>query len=228
MFSPSDRRANWQVSNSERMSLTAMAGASDEELIVLYRQGSERALELLLGRYRNFSRSKAYSYFLQGADREDIQQEAMIGLYKAIRDFNEEAERSFRVFAEVCVTRQIITAVKTATRQKHSPMNSYVSLSHTVGREDDGDASLGDVLPASPAYDPPTMVISNDEVQSMKLYFSKVLSSFEADVLHLYMEGKSYQEISARLGRAVKPIDNAIQRIKKKVEIHLSAREFAA
>jgi RNA polymerase sporulation-specific sigma factor len=197
--------------------------ASDEELVALYRKGQEGAVDALLHRYRNFARLKARSYFLAGADKDDIVQEGMIGLYKAIRDFDASLETAFRSFAEVCITRQIITAVKTATRQKHIPLNTYVSLSKPISTEGEGDYVLQDVLGAE-APDPADLLISHEELRSMKLAFSEILSDFEAEVLHMYVEGKSYQEIGAHLNRHVKSIDNAIQRIKRKVELHLRDR----
>ena len=198
---------------------------ADEELVALYRQGGQGAVEELLERYRGFARLKARSYFLAGADREDIVQEGMIGLYKAIRDFQPERETSFRAFAELCITRQIITAVKTATRQKHTPLNQYISLSKPLGSEEDPDWVLMDVLETPNVADPAELVISHDELRSIKLAFAEILSDFEAEVLHMYVEGKSYQEIGELLGRHVKSIDNALQRIKRKVELHLRSRE---
>jgi RNA polymerase sporulation-specific sigma factor len=199
-------------------------GAPDEDLVALYQGGHEPAVEALLNRYRNFARLKARSYFLAGADKDDIVQEGMIGLYKAIRDYSPEHETSFRAFAELCITRQIITAVKTATRQKHIPLNQYVSLTKPVAGEEDSDYVLQDVLESAQTADPADLVISHDELRSMKLAFAEILSDFEAEVLHMYVEGKSYQEIGEHLDRHVKSIDNAIQRIKRKVELHLRDR----
>jgi RNA polymerase sporulation-specific sigma factor len=201
-----------------------LESASDEELVALFQGGQEPAVEALLHRYRNFARLKARSYFLAGADKDDIVQEGMIGLYKAIRDFSSEHDTSFRAFAELCITRQIITAVKTATRQKHIPLNSYVSLNKPVSGEEESDYVLQDVLESAQDPDPADLVISNDELRSMKIAFAEILSDFEADVLHMYVEGKSYQEIGDHLNRHVKSIDNAIQRIKRKVELHLRDR----
>lgn len=213
------------MGSRQRVSVPRDLGAeSDEELVALYHAGHQDAVEVLLTRYRGFARSKARSYFLVGADREDIVQEGMIGLYKAIRDYLPDREASFRAFAELCVTRQIITAVKTATRQKHVPLNTYVSLSKPVGGEDDPDRTLQDVLENVRAPDPADLVLGNEELRSMKLAFAEILSDFEAEVLHMYVEGKSYQEIGAHLDRHVKSIDNAIQRIKRKVELHLQDR----
>ena len=199
--------------------------AADEEIVELARAGDEVALEHLLIRYKNFTRVKARSYFLVGADKEDIVQEGMIGLYKAIRDFQAERQTSFRAFAELCITRQIITAIKSATRQKHIPLNSYVSLNRPVSHEDgEQDRVLVDVLATHTAADPVELVISSEEVRSMQTSFSEILSDLEAHVLHLYLEGKSYQEIAVGLKRHVKSIDNALQRIKRKVEAHMDRR----
>ena len=209
------------MATGARSSTTDPSTAADEDLVALYRAGDEEAVDELLSRYRSFARIKGRSYFLAGADRDDIVQEGMIGLYKAIRDFAPEHEVSFRAFAELCVTRQIITAVKTATRQKHVPLNTYVSLSQPVGDDEDPDRTLHEVLANARAPDPADVVIGNEELRSMKLAFAEILSDFEAEVLHMYVEGKSYQEIAAHLDRPVKSIDNAIQRIKRKVELHL-------
>ena len=199
--------------------------STDEEIVEFARAGDEIALEHLLIRYKNFTRVKARSYFLVGADKEDIVQEGMIGLYKAIRDFQAERQSSFRAFAELCITRQIITAIKSATRQKHIPLNSYVSLNRPVSHEDgDQDRVLVDVLSTHTAADPVELVISSEEVRSMQSSFSEILSDLEAHVLNLYLEGKSYQEIAAGLKRHVKSIDNALQRIKRKVEAHMHRR----
>jgi RNA polymerase sporulation-specific sigma factor len=202
-----------------------MGTSSDEHLVSRFHEGDQAAVEELLERYRNFTRLKARSYFLAGADRDDIIQEGMIGLYKAIRDFQAERESSFRAFAELCITRQIITAVKTATRQKHTPLNQYVSLSKPLASEEDPDWVLMDVLETPQLADPAELVISHDELRSIKLAFAEILSDFEAEVLHMYVEGKSYQEIAEHLGRHVKSIDNALQRIKRKVELHLRSKE---
>jgi RNA polymerase sporulation-specific sigma factor len=198
-----------------------LSAVSDEDLVDLYQRGEESAVETLLHRYRNFARLKARTYFLAGADKDDIVQEGMIGLYKAIRDYDRQREASFRAFAELCITRQIITAVKTATRQKHAPLNTYVSLSKPLASQEEPDWELQDVLENVMVPDPADVVISHDELRSMKLAFAEILSDFESEVLHMYVEGKSYQEIAEHLRRHVKSIDNAIQRIKRKVELHL-------
>ena len=202
-------------------------GKTDDDLVMEARGGDETALCELLTKYRAFARVKARSYFLVGADREDIVQEGMIGLYKAVRDFNPDMQTSFRAFAELCVTRQIITAIKTATRQKHGPLNNYVSFSRPVGTEDDGERVLADVLPTVAISDPADLVISAERIRALQAHFDEVLSDLETEVLRLYVEGKSYQEIAERLQRHVKSIDNALQRIKKKLEGHLTARSVA-
>ncbi len=200
---------------------------SDNDLVLAARAGDDAALSALLTKYRAFARVKARSYFLVGADREDIVQEGMIGLYKAIRDFNGEMESSFRAFAELCVTRQIITAIKTATRQKHGPLNNYVSFSRPVTGDDDGERVLADVLPTVAISDPADLVISAERIRALQEHFDEVLSELETEVLRLYVEGKSYTEIAERLQRHVKSIDNALQRIKRKLEGHLQARAVA-
>ena len=194
----------------------------DDELVAAARSGDDRALATLLDKYRGFARSKAHSYFLVGADREDIIQEGMIGLYKAVRDFNPDLQTSFRAFAELCITRQIITAIKTATRQKHGPLNNYVSFSRPVLADDDGERCLGDVLPVTAICDPADLVISAERIRALQEHFDTVLSDLEAEVLRLYVDGKSYQEIAEVLKRHVKSIDNALQRIKRKLDTHLT------
>ena len=193
---------------------------TDEELVLLAREGDDKAIENLLTRYRHYARAKARTYFLAGADREDIVQEGMIGLYKAVRDFEPEKNTAFRAFAELCITRQIITAIKTATRRKHTPLNSYVSLNKPIGDEE-GERPLSDSLVSSSA-DPADMVISAEEIETIKSSIAQLLSRLETEVLSLYMDGKSYQEIADMLGRHVKSIDNALQRIKRKLEHHLA------
>ncbi len=206
----------------------ARAAADDDALVLASRAGDDAALSELLTKYRAFARVKARSYFLVGADREDIVQEGMIGLYKAIRDFNPEMQTSFRAFAELCVTRQIITAIKTATRQKHGPLNNYVSFHRPVsGDEDGGERTLADVLPTRSISDPAELVVSSERIRALQEHFDEVLSDLETEVLRLYVEGKSYQEIAERLQRHVKTIDNALQRIKRKLEGHLRARAVA-
>jgi RNA polymerase sporulation-specific sigma factor len=191
------------------------------DLILAAQAGDETASAALVAKYRSFVRCKARSYFLAGADRDDVIQEGMIGLYKAIRDYRSDRQSSFRSFAELCVTRQLITAIKTASRQKHGPLNSYVSLQRSASAEDEGDRVLSDILAARDVCDPAEIVISAWEASSIKEGFTDALSSFESDVLILYVDGKSYGEIAERLGRHPKAVDNALQRVKRKVEIQI-------
>jgi RNA polymerase sporulation-specific sigma factor len=177
-------------------------------------------------RYAGFVRLKASSYFLAGGDADDLVQEGMIGLYKAVRDFRADKETSFRSFAELCVTRQIITAIKTATRFKHAPLNSYVSFSHTpAGQESDGDCTLGDALPGPSVHDPSVCVISTEELQSLVFCLGSGLSALESEALRLYLEGNSYEDMAEDLGCDTKTIDNALQRVKRKILAHQKTRE---
>ncbi|MCL6454746.1 MAG: RNA polymerase sporulation sigma factor SigH [Alicyclobacillus sp.] len=196
---------------------------ADEELIEAVHQGNDEALEFLIHKYRNFVRAKARSYFLIGADREDIIQEGMIGLYKSIRDFREDKLTSFKAFAELCITRQIITAIKTATRQKHIPLNSYVSLDKPI-YDEDSDRTLLDVICAARVSDPEELVIHQEEFDDIELKMAELLSDLERKVLMLYLDGRSYQEIAVDLDRHVKSIDNALQRVKRKLEKYLNLR----
>jgi RNA polymerase sporulation-specific sigma factor len=195
----------------------------DEDIVVEARDGNGEALEFLIHKYRNFVRAKARSYFLIGADREDIIQEGMIGLYKAIRDFRNDKLASFRAFAELCITRQIITAIKTATRQKHIPLNSYVSLNKPI-YEEDSDRTLMDVISTSRVSDPEEMVINREEFGDIEEKMGEILSDLEWKVLMSYLDGRSYQEIAVELKRHVKSIDNALQRVKRKLERYLDGR----
>jgi RNA polymerase sporulation-specific sigma factor len=204
-------------------SATPRVREDDEQLVRLVQIGDDAATDRLLSRYRNFVRLKAKSYFLMGGDREDLIQEGMIGLYKAIRDYRHDRAASFRVFAEICVTRQMITAIKTATRQKHSPLNSAVSLSKPM-IEDEDDRTLIDTLPGTEMSDPVQLVIGQEEMQSLSDDMRDSLSTLESQVLRLYIDGKSYQEIALGLKRHIKSIDNALQRVKRKVEIQLRRR----
>lgn len=196
----------------------------DEKIVELAKDGDNYALEFLINKYKNFVRAKARSYFLIGADREDIIQEGMIGLYKAIRDFRYDKLSSFRAFAELCITRQIITAIKTATRQKHIPLNSYVSLNKPI-YDEDSDRTLLDVISGSKITDPEELIISREEFDDIEEKMGEILSSLEWKVLMSYLEGKSYQEIAVDLKRHVKSIDNALQRVKRKLERYLEKRE---
>jgi RNA polymerase sporulation-specific sigma factor len=197
----------------------------DEKIVEYARDGNSEALEYLIDKYRHFVRAKARSYFLIGADREDIIQEGMIGLYKAIRDFRLDKLSSFRAFAELCITRQIITAIKTATRQKHIPLNSYVSLNKPI-YDEDSDRTLLDVISGSKITDPEELVISREEFDDIEEKIGELLSSLEWNVLMSYLDGKSYQEIAVELDRHVKSIDNALQRVKRKLEKYLERRRI--
>ena len=203
---------------------TNLSQLTDEELCRLA-QGPEggAALEFLLNRYKNFVRSRARSYFLIGADHEDIVQEGMIGLYKAVRDFRPEKLASFRAFAELCVTRQIITAIKTATRQKHIPLNSYISLNKPIFDEE-SDRTLLDVISEGRITNPEELLIGRESYVSIASRIDEALSPLERRVLAAYLDGKSYQEIAQMLDRHVKSIDNALQRVKHKLEKLMAER----
>jgi RNA polymerase sporulation-specific sigma factor len=197
----------------------------DESIVEQVHEGNSAALEYLINKYKNFVRAKARSYFLIGADREDIIQEGMIGLYKAIRDFKEDKLSSFKAFAELCITRQMITAIKTATRQKHIPLNSYVSLDKPI-YDEESDRTLMDVICGSRVTDPEELIINQEEFDDIELKMGELLSDLERKVLMLYLDGRSYQEISVDLNRHVKSIDNALQRVKRKLERYLELREI--
>lgn len=198
----------------------------DETIVDAAREGDDDAQEYLINKYKNFVRAKARSYFLIGADREDIIQEGMIGLYKAIRDFRNDKLASFRAFAELCITRQIITAIKTATRQKHIPLNSYVSLNKPI-YDEESDRTLLDVLSGTKVTDPEELIISREEFVDIEHKMGEFLSDLEWKVLMSYLDGRSYQEIAKDLNRHVKSIDNALQRVKRKLERFLEKREEA-
>src|SRR3982750_4471355 len=201
----------------------------DLQPLLRARNGDGGPLDVLIRRYTGFVRLKASSYFLAGGDSEDLVQEGLIGLYKAVRDFRADKETSFRSFAELCVTRQIITAIKTATRFKHAPLNTYVSFSHTpAGQESDSECTLGDALPGPGVDDPAVCVISTEELQSLVGCLGTGLSPLEADALRFYLEGDSYETMAERLGCDTKTIDNALQRVKRKVLTHQRGREVPA
>jgi len=200
------------------------ADTPDEETVELAQRGEQFAVEFLVDKYKNFVRAKARSYFLIGADREDIIQEGMIGLFKAIRDYRVDKLTSFRAFAELCITRQIITAIKTATRQKHIPLNSYVSLNKPI-YDEESDRTLMDIITTTGITNPEEIIISREEFVFIEKKMGEILSSLEWKVLMSYLEGKSYQEISLDLKRHVKSIDNALQRVKRKLEKYLEDRE---
>ena len=199
----------------------------DLYLVALAKQGSKDAYRQIIKRYHRFVRLKANSYFLIGGDSDDLIQEGLVGLYKAVRDYRSDRESSFRNFAELCVTRQIITAVKTSTRNKHQPLNSYVAFSNSpaAGAMDDGDSSLEEVLPGSSVFEPDSQVISSEELNSLVDCLASVLSELESRVLALYLDGRSYEDIAEQIDCDTKTVDNALQRVKRKVGVHLEARK---
>ena len=204
---------------------TDLEHLTDEEIVSLAKNGDTIALEFLISKYKNFVRSKARTYFLIGADREDIIQEGRIGLYKAIRDYRYDRQTSFHSFAEICVTRQIITAIKTATRQKHMPLNSYVSLNKPV-YEEESERTLSDVITQGKAGNPEDLFIDQEDFLDIESTMQRILSPLEQDVVNLYLEGKSYVEIAQQLDRHVKSVDNALQRVKRKLEQYLESRSL--
>ncbi|NMB34107.1 MAG: RNA polymerase sporulation sigma factor SigH [Clostridium sp.] len=207
-------------SNVQIEAAKVFSAMQDEEIIENSRAGDRKALEYLLNKYMGFVRAKARTYFLIGAEREDIIQEGMIGLYKAIRDYRKDRLSSFRAFAELCITRQIITAIKTATRQKHKPLNSYVSLNKPIFDEE-SDRTLMDIISEESINDPEEMIINREEFSGIEAKMGEILSDLECEVLSLYLQGQSYQEIAVELERHVKSIDNALQRVKRKLEKYL-------
>jgi RNA polymerase sporulation-specific sigma factor len=200
----------------------------DLYLVALAKQGSTDAYDRIVRRYYGFVRLKASSYFLAGGDSDDLIQEGLVGLYKAVRDFRTDRESSFRNFAELCITRQIITAVKTATRNKHTPLNQYVSFSTSPAASSDGEPTLDEVLPGPTAHDPVNQVISSEELRSLVACLSTVLSDLESRVLALYLDGHSYEAVGEQLGCDTKTVDNALQRVKRKVGAHLASRAVPA
>lgn len=211
--------------NAEKKFVESFDSMLDEEIVLRARDGNSASLEYIINKYKNFVRAKARSYFLIGADKEDIVQEGMIGLYKAIRDFRNDKLSSFRAFAELCITRQIITAIKTATRQKHIPLNSYVSLNKPI-YDEESDRTLLDILTATKITDPEELIISREELVSIESKIGEILSDLELEVLMSYLQGKSYQEIACDLDRHVKSIDNALQRVKRKLEKYLEIKDI--
>jgi RNA polymerase sporulation-specific sigma factor len=200
----------------------------DLYLVALAKQGSPVAYDRIMRRYYGFVRLKASSYFLAGGDSDDLVQEGLVGLYKAVRDFRSDRESSFRNFAELCITRQIITAVKTATRNKHTPLNQYVSFSTSPASATDGEPTLDEILPGPTAHDPVNQVISSEELRSLVACLSTVLSDLESRVLALYLDGHSYETVGDRLDCDTKTVDNALQRVKRKVGAHLASRAVPA
>lgn len=211
--------------SAEKKFVESYENMLDEEIVLSAREGNITSLEYIINKYKNFVRAKARSYFLIGADKEDIVQEGMIGLYKAIRDFRNDKLSSFRAFAELCITRQIITAIKTATRQKHIPLNSYVSLNKPI-YDEESDRTLLDILTATKITDPEELIISREELVSIESKIGEILSDLELEVLMSYLQGKSYQEIACDLDRHVKSIDNALQRVKRKLEKYLEIKDI--
>jgi RNA polymerase sporulation-specific sigma factor len=208
---------------TQRIASVPLTELADDGLVALAQGGDQDAFLALIERYRRFARAKGRGYFLVGGDSDDVEQEALIGLYKAVRDYQPDRQASFRAFAELCITRQIITAIKTATRQKHQALNQYVSISGVRGGDDPGERSVEELLDHHHHThgDPADQVISGERMAAMRTSMAEMLSSLEVDVLRLYVEGKSYQEIGVQLGRHVKSIDNALQRIKRKLDQHL-------
>ena len=198
---------------------TAEQHADDAALVARYQaDGEPEILDQIIARYRRFVRAKARGYFLIGGDNDDVEQEALIGLYKAVRDFRPEHQASFRAFAELCIKRQIITAIKTATRQKHQPLNSYLSISGSRPGDESSDAPVDEILVSHSDADPCDAVVQDERMIALHRSMDELLSGLEVDVLRLYVEGKSYQEIGEQLGRHTKSIDNALQRIKRKLD----------
>jgi RNA polymerase sporulation-specific sigma factor len=200
----------------------------DGYLIALAKTGSAPAYDAIVRRYYGFVRLKASSYFLAGGDSEDLVQEGLVGLYKAVRDYRTDRESSFRNFAELCITRQIITAVKTASRNKHTPLNRYVSFSATPAGASESEPTLDEILPGPTAHDPVNQAISSEELRALIACLSTVLSELESRVLGLYLDGYSYQDIGVKLGCEAKTVDNALQRVKRKVAAHLDSRAVPA
>lgn len=213
------------ITKAEMKMKQDMMESEDERLVEQVQQGDGQALNQLILKYKGFVRGKARTYFLIGADREDIIQEGMIGLYKAIRDYRPDKLSSFKMFAELCVTRQIITAIKTATRQKHIPLNSYVSLDKPI-YDEESDRTLIDIIAEDELGDPEKLLINREKNGDMEIKMREVLSELEQEVLNLYLDGCSYQDISLKLNRHVKSIDNALQRVKRKLERYLQVSEI--
>jgi RNA polymerase sporulation-specific sigma factor len=203
----------------------AISDLDEQRLVDRARRGDTKALDQLIKRYVGFVRMKSSSYFIAGGDGDDLLQEGLIGLYKAVRDYRRDKEASFRSFAELCITRQIITAIKTATRNKHVPLNQYVSFSHTpAGRDVDADCTIGESLPGSEVDDPAVQIVSTQELRSLVDHMTTRLSPLEAQALTGYLEGRSYEQIAEQCGCDPKTVDNALQRVKRKVGEHLERR----
>ncbi len=205
------------------MKKTDMSTLDEAQVLALAKEGETAAVEFMLNKYKNFVKSKARTYFLIGAEKSDIIQEGMIGLYKAIKDYNPQSGASFRSFADLCITRQIITAIKTATRQKHMPLNSYISLNKNT--DDESDNTMIDSISENRHLDPEEIMINKERMSFIESKLNSSLSTYETNVLRGYIAGKNYAEISMELGKSEKSIDNALQRIKKKIEKLTSVSE---
>lgn len=213
------------MEEQESQKVKAYSEMTDEDVVVRAKHGDNSALDYIISRYSSFVKSRSRAYFLIGADKEDIVQEGMIGLFKAVRDFNEEKSVAFRAFAELCVTRQIISAIKMATRQKHIPLNSYVSLNKPM-YDEESERTLLDMISGAKILNPEDLFISQENYRLIEKHMQKILSDLEKDVLEYYLQGRSYQEIAAILNRQVKSIDNALQRIKRKMEAFLNEQNI--
>jgi RNA polymerase sporulation-specific sigma factor len=216
-----------QTSPAQRGKDKAQREVEDLQLVIRCRNGDSAALDALIRKYQSFVRLKASSYFIAGGDADDLIQEGLVGLYKAVRDFRPDKETSFRSFAELCITRQIITAIKTATRYKHAALNSYVSFSQTPAGQDEGDVTVGDALAGPSVDDPAVCVISTEELESLVFQLGTGLSSLEASSLRLFLADYSYEEMAVELGCDTKTIDNALQRVKRKILQHQKSRAVA-
>ena len=199
----------------------------DETLVAFAKRGKRDAADRLVRRYQGFVRLKASSYFLVGGDSDDLLQEGLVGLHKAIRDYRTDRESSFRNFAELCITRQIITAVKTATRNKHAPLNQYVSFGQSPAANTESETTMEEILPGPTAFDPVNQAISSEELSSLVSCLQSSLSEMESSVLGYYLEDRSYEDVAALLGCETKTVDNALQRVKRKVSKHLESRDVA-
>lgn len=230
-MSPRDRKCGKEAetevhreNNKDGLGAAVYASGTDEEAVLLAQQGDVRATEYILEKYKSLVKARARAYFLIGADREDIIQEGMIGLYKAIRDFKTDKQSNFSAFADLCATRQIVTAIKTATRLKHIPLNNYISLNKPM-YDSETEKTLMEFVGETVVSDPEQIIINEESYKHISSEIFKYLSKFEKDVLRLYLDGESYQEISEKLDRTAKSIDNALQRIKKKLEAQLAKPE---
>jgi RNA polymerase sporulation-specific sigma factor len=222
---PTQEFAPLAAPSAQRRRTEAQPELEDEYLVALAKRGNAHAYDRIVRRYRGFVRLKASAYFMLGGESDDLIQEGQLGLFKAVRDFRSDRESSFRNFAELCITRQIITAVKTASRNKHSPLNQYVSFAQSPAAAGDSETTLEEILPGPAINDPVNQVIATEELSSLVACLSSVLSELESRVLSLYLDGHSYEVIGERLECDTKTVDNALQRVKRKVGMHLASRE---